>query len=294
MLLAFCFELRSSIFTLRLNVSFRLKMLDSTHREVETPPPTPTIRQQHYMTLRSTASNMFSRFKSFSSYYYNKNRKILLFTILAYMSDFLLFFSINFYLFTNNNYLFLDKSSDKTPQQNNSTASISTDYPATTRTTPAPSTIFSILTATTKFIETQITTNGSVMYNQTSTANNLIGNTSLVKRNIPSTEKFSTPIALNTNQSESSPFLTIFKSELKQSYLSLQIITIFIFFFYFILNVLLKILFKYHKYEIRVYKNSINNYIEYDDQDSDDDDDDADDDDLNNKEANGIRLVPCA
>ena len=74
------------------------------------------------------------------------------------------------------------------------------------------------------------------------------------------------------------------QNELKQSYLSLQIITVFIFFIYFILNNLIKLQLKYHRLAIRknkyAYRNNnsveMNGVNEEEDDDDDDDDDDED------------------
>jgi hypothetical protein len=250
--------------------------------EMDTPPTTPTIKQQHYMTLKSTASNLFSRFTSFLRHYYNKNRKTLLFTILTYLSDLFLFFSINFYLFTNNRYLFIDEPKTTKQLQPNTTTTTTTttttvaNYTSLTLGALPVSTTIELINR----IEHLLTTTTSIDTLATTSANNFYTNSNLNSSNIRRSVDNG---PLNTDKNQTI-FLSIFKHELQQSYLSLQIITIFIFFFYFILNILLKILFKYHKYEIRVYKNSINNYIEYDERDSDDSDDDNDD--INNNNDN--------
>ena len=158
---------------------------------------------------------LFHRFNSFIHFYFLNNKRLFIFSILNYVCDLFLFISLNIYLLTNKTIL---SPIDLQVQQQYEKILI------TTLVTTTQSTTSNSLLNTTQFILN--TTNSN---NITLSTNN-VGIT-LQKR----------AINYNTNQ---------VKYELKQSYLTLEIVALLIFFIYFILNNLIKIQFKYHRLAI--------------------------------------------
>ncbi len=113
-----------------------------------------------------------------------------------------------------------------------------------------------------------------------------MSSSSVFDRLLNTTTKITKIIIYNNTNNESYPLLRdkrstltniVDKYELKQSYLTLQIIAVFIFFIYFILNNLIKLQLKYHSRAIRKnkysYRNSSNQENTVDNKDDEEEED---------------------
>ena len=199
---------------------------------------------------QTSMQKLFRRFNSFINFYFLKNKIQFVFSILSYVFDLLLFISLNLYLLLNNSLL---TRKEVMPRQNNEENSINTITRTTVTTTTSEN---NLLNKTTTTVVMQAISN-----NQT----------------IEFLNKSSSFITLKRRSIGSSLEIDEPKYELKQSYLTLEIIAVFIFFIYFILNNLIKLQLKYHRLAIRKNKYGYSNSSSSNNENENEDDEDEED-----------------
>lgn len=202
---------------------------------------TPTSQ---YVQSESSSMSIYERVRNFVQINFALNKRTLIISILSYFADIMLFIALNLYLFSNQAYIYETVPLVVPPPSPyfNRTVDLTTTTPVTTTTTAGT------VIASTSTVEQRMA-NGSARVQRRD-----ILNMSTLVPPLPSVDYTAATAAGGHKQ------LPTTTRSIKQSYMTLQIISLFAFFICFILSYLIKLQFKYHRIALNLFDYDIDTY----------------------------------
>lgn len=174
-----------------------------------------TANNQDDQTVHDSSLSIYERLRHFLYINFVLNKRTFVLSILSYLADLILFTALTLYLFSNKKFIYEYKCKPV-----NTTTSSATNTTAAIKPNSNNDTL--LLIKLNDLLTTSITNTSDLVFNNAS-----------------------------KTQLESKQFVEI--RSLKQSYLTLQIVTFFVFFICFVFSYLIKLQFKYHRLALNLY-----------------------------------------
>ncbi len=190
-------------------------------------------------TVHDSSLSIYERLRHFLYINFVLNKRSFVLSILSYLADLILFVALSLYLFSNKKFIYEYKC---VPVTITSTSTYITNNIIST---------YSTSTSTSNPIFSN--TNGRLIGKRNS--NILLANDTTGPFNASSDTAASVDSVMSSNNS--TQFIEM--RQIKQSYLTLQIISFFVFFICFIFSYLIKLQFKYHRLALNLYDYDVEN-----------------------------------
>ena len=185
-------------------------------------------------TVHDSSLSIYERLRHFLYINFVLNKRSFVLSILSYLADLILFVALSLYLFSNKKFIYEYKC-----------------LPVTI--TSTTSTINTITSTYSTFTSNSLFSNTTSRFLEKRSSNTIISNDTIGLFNI-SSDAVDNSIFFGN---KSIPFIE--KRQIKQSYLTLQIISLFVFFICFIFSYLIKLQFKYHRLALNLYDYDVEN-----------------------------------